>query len=114
MVEGPAGMDAVFHALANNARRDMLNQLAGGEFTVGELAAPLTMSLAGASKHVQVLEGAGLVNRTVEGRRHVCHLETGPLAAAFEWLAFYQQFWSERLDSLEAMFHAENNPTNGG
>ena len=94
-------MNAVFHALAHDARRGMLGRLASGEFTVGELAEPLTMSLAAASKHVKVLEQAGLVHRTVDGRRHVCRLEPGPLASASAWLGFYERYWSERLDALE-------------
>ena len=75
-------MDAVFRALAHSARRDMLRRLAVSDLTVSELAEPLAMSLAAASKHVQVLERAGLLRRTVIGRRHVCSLESAPLAAA--------------------------------
>ncbi len=109
MVEELAGMDAVFHALAHGARRDMLGRLAGGQLTVGELAEPLTMSLAAASKHVKVLERAGLVHRTVDGRRHVCRLEPAPLASAADWLAFYEQYWTQSLGSLEALFTAKSN-----
>jgi DNA-binding transcriptional ArsR family regulator len=83
----------------------MLGRLAGGELTVGELAEPLAMSLAAASKHVQVLERAGLVRRTVQGRRHVCRLDPGPLASAHAWLDYYQRFWAERLDALADLFH---------
>jgi DNA-binding transcriptional ArsR family regulator len=104
MVEDPVGMDAVFHALAHGARRTMLRRLAERELTVGELAEPLAMSLAAASKHVQVLERAGLVRRTVTGRRHVCRLEAAPLASAQAWLTFYEHHWNERLDALEALF----------
>jgi DNA-binding transcriptional ArsR family regulator len=64
----------------------MLARLASSELTIGELAEPLSMSLAAASKHVLVLEKAGLIHRNVIGRRHVCRLEAGPLAAANEWL----------------------------
>ena len=95
-------MDAVFHALSHEARRAMLRRLAAGELTIGELAEPLTMSFAAASKHVKVLERAGLVRRTVLGRRHVCRLEAQPLAAASRHLRFYEQFWTERIDALEA------------
>jgi DNA-binding transcriptional ArsR family regulator len=109
VVEDPAGMDAVFHALAHDARRTMLRRLAHGELTVGELAEPLDMSLAAASKHVQVLERAGLVRRTVTGRRHVCHLEPGPLASASAWLTFYERYWAGRLDALEALVKTEGN-----
>lgn len=90
MVELLDDIDAVFHALANRARRDMLTRLAEGELTVGRLAEPLTMSLAAASKHIQVLERAGLVRRNVLGRRHVCRLDPAPLASATEWLSFYE------------------------
>lgn len=100
-------MDAVFHALASEARRGMLGRLAGGELTVSQLAEPLSMSLAAASKHIQVLERAGLIRRTVTGRRHLCRLDPGPLRSAHTWLRFYEHFWSQRLDALEAMLGAE-------
>ena len=103
-------MDAVFHALAHEARRKMLGRLAQRELTVGELAEPLTMSLAAASKHVKVLERAGLVQRTVDGRRHVCRLEPAPLASAYAWLRFYERYWSERLDALEVLFQTDHTP----
>lgn len=77
--------------------------LAAGERTVGQLARPFEMSLAAASKHVKVLETAGLVRREVRGRTHVCRLEPGPLAPAHRWLAFYEAFWTERLDLLERL-----------
>jgi DNA-binding transcriptional ArsR family regulator len=110
MVEEKVEMDAVFHALAHGARRDMLGRLADRELTVGELAQPLTMSLAAASKHVQVLERAGLVGRTVDGRRHVCRLEPAPLASASAWLHHYERHWKERLDALEELFRADPTP----
>ena len=104
MVDDLVEMDEVFHALASQARRDMLGRLAAGPLTVGQLAAPLAMSLAAAAKHVQVLERAGLLHRTIDGRRHICRLEPGPLASAQAWLAFYEPFWTERLDALDDMF----------
>ena len=97
-------MDSVFHALANAARRDMLGRLGGRELTVGELAEPLAMSLAAASKHIKVLERAGLVQRTVDGRRHLCRLDPVPLASAAQWLRFYERYWADRLDALEELF----------
>ena len=100
-------MDAVFHALSHGTRREMLGRLADRRLTVGELAEPLTMSLAAASKHVQVLERAGLVQRTVEGRRHVCSLNAGPLASADAWLRFYERYWEGNLDRLDAIFRPE-------
>jgi DNA-binding transcriptional ArsR family regulator len=95
-------LDAVFHALADPTRRAMVRRLAEREQTVSELAAPYPISLAAASKHVKVLERAGLVRRTVHGRRHVCRLDPAPLAAATRHLRFYERFWTDRLDALEA------------
>ena len=106
-------MDAVFHALAHQARRDMLARLAAGPLTVGQLAGPLAMSLAAGAKHVQVLERAGLVHRAIDGadgRRHVCRLDPAPLDSARDWLAFYERHWGERLDALEDMFHGDSKP----
>jgi DNA-binding transcriptional ArsR family regulator len=102
MVERLPEMDAVFHALAHPARREMLDRLAGGERSVGELAAPFQMSLAAASKHVKVLEEAGLLHRTVRGRRHLCRLAPERLAEASQWLRFYERFWSEREEVYRA------------
>ena len=96
-------LDAVFHALGDATRRRMLRRLAGGEQTVGQLAEPFAMSLAAASKHIKVLEGAGLIRREVRGRTHICHLEAGPLGTADAWLRHYEAFWNTRLDRLEAL-----------
>ncbi|MCP3143939.1 ArsR/SmtB family transcription factor [Pyxidicoccus xibeiensis] len=102
MVERHSGqLDQVFQALADPTRRRMLRSLSAGERSIGELAAPFRMSFAGASKHVKVLERAGLVQRTVQGRTHVCRLAPAPLAEAMEWLRFYEQFWPGRLEALE-------------
>jgi len=98
-------LDSIFHALGDVTRRRMLQQLSGGECSVGQLAAPFDMSLAAASKHIKVLESAGLIRREVRGRTHVCRLEPGPLASAHEWLSVYQDFWSGRLDALEQLLH---------
>lgn len=81
----------------------MVSRLADGELTVSELAEPLAMTLAGASKHIQVLERAGLVHRSIHGRRHVCRLEPGPLGSASAWTQFYERHWNERLDALAAL-----------
>lgn len=102
-----AGLDAVFHALGDATRRRMLRSLAQGERTVGQLAEPFHMSLAAASKHVKALEGAGLIRREIRGRTHICRLEAGPLSAANDWLRFYEQFWSTRLDRLETLLRQD-------
>lgn len=96
-------LDTVFHALGDGTRRQMLHALAQGRRTVSELADPFAMSLAAASKHIKVLEKAGLLRREVQGRTHYCHLEPGPLASAHDWLAFYETFWNHRLDELERL-----------
>jgi DNA-binding transcriptional ArsR family regulator len=101
-------MDAVFHALGDATRRRMLHELAGGERTVSELAEPYAMSLAAASKHIKALENAGLIRREVRGRTHLCRLAPGPLASAHEWLSFYEQFWTDRLDALDQILRAED------
>ena len=101
-------MNSVFHALGDATRRQMLRDLARGERTVSELAEPFAMSLAAASKHIKVLEGAGLIRREVRGRTHLCRLEPGPLASAHEWLGFYERFWTSRLDALEQLLRDED------
>ena len=101
-------LDDVFHALADPTRRAMLKRLAKSEHTVGHLAEPFAISLAGASKHIKVLERAGLVKRRVEGRTHICRLEATPMHAGMEWMRHYEQFWNERLDVLEEILAAED------
>jgi len=101
-------LDAIFHALGDPTRRQMLRALSGGERTVSQLAEPFAMSLAAASKHIKALETAGLLRREVRGRMHVCRLEPGPLASAHEWLSFYEGFWTLRLDRLEQLLLEED------
>lgn len=96
-------LDQVFRALADPTRRAMVRQLASGQRTVTELAQPYEMSLAAASKHLKVLEGAGLVTRFVQGRTHRCSLDARPLAQALDWLRSYTEFWDERLDVLDEL-----------
>jgi DNA-binding transcriptional ArsR family regulator len=86
----------------------MLRELASGERTVGQLAAPFAISLAAASKHIKALEGAGLVCREVRGRTHLCRLDPGPLAGAHRWLGLYERFWDDRLDALERLLREED------
>ncbi len=95
-------LDITFQALADPTRRGMLATLALGEKSIGELAQPFAMSLAGASKHVQVLEKAGLLSRRKVGRTHLCSLKPEPLAEAESWLKQWERFWTVRLDCLEA------------
>jgi DNA-binding transcriptional ArsR family regulator len=94
-------LDSVFHALAHEARRDMLDRLTAQDLTIGALAEPLPMSFAAASKHVIVLERANLIDRTVEGRQHRCRLRADALEPADAWLRRYERYWTSRLDALE-------------
>ena len=103
-----AQLDAVFHALGDATRRRMLRELAKNERTVGELAQPFDISLAAASKHIKALENAGLIQREVRGRTHLCRLNPAPLAGAHEWLSFYEQFWTHRLDALEQLLRKQS------
>jgi DNA-binding transcriptional ArsR family regulator len=113
MVEFDASrLDTVFHALGDPTRRGMLARLALGETSIGELAEPFDMSFAGASKHVKVLEDAGLVARRKQGRTHVITLEAGPLAEAERWLRQWEKFWTVRLDRLEALIERDNRKEN--
>src|SRR5688572_27041735 len=101
-------LDRVFHALSSAPRRTMLNALADGERTVGELAEPFEISLPAVSKHLFVLEDAGLVQRRVDGRTTICRLRAEPLADVRDWVAFYEGFWTGRLDRLEKLMTEEN------
>lgn len=101
-----AQLDHVFHALSDATRRAMIAALAKRPRSVGELAEPHQMSLAAASKHVKVLENAGILRREVRGRVHVCHLAPRPLAQATDYLSHYARFWPQRLDALSALLDA--------
>lgn len=100
-------LDAAFHALSDPTRRGMLAKLALGETSVGDLAAPFAMTFAGASKHVKVLETAGLVARRKVGRMQLCSLRPAPLKEAEQWLRQWEQFWSGNLDRLQALVEAD-------
>jgi DNA-binding transcriptional ArsR family regulator len=96
-------LDATFAALADPTRRAILARLSTGEASVNELAEPFDMSQPAISKHLRVLERAGLISRSREAQRRPCRLEAKPLAEADEWLERYREFWEAnfgRLDSL--------------
>lgn len=93
-------LDRVFAALSDRTRRAILARLAEGDATVGELAAPFAMSRPAISKHLRVLEEAGLVSRTPQGRMTRCGLEAEPMAAAAAWVDRYRAFWEGRFDAL--------------
>lgn len=95
-------LSRTFAALADPTRRQILARLAGGEASVGELAAPFDMSFAAVSKHLRVLEAAGLVTRGREAQYRPARLEARPLAEASRWINDYARFWSDSLDSLDS------------
>lgn len=101
-------LDAVFRALADPTRRAMVQRLAQGERSVTDLAEPFEMSLNGASKHIKVLESAGIITRAVKGRRHMCRLNPEPLSDARQWLEHYERFWNQRLNALEALLREDD------
>ncbi len=98
----PADLPSVFGALAHPIRLAIVERLAAGECTVGELAEPHDVSLPAISQHLRVLEDAGLLVQTPEGRVRRCALDARPLSAAFSWLVRYRVFWEDVLDDVEA------------
>jgi len=96
-------LDITFSALADPTRRGMLASLALGEKSIGELAEPFAMTFAGASKHVKVLEDAGLIARRKVGRTHLISIDAKPLEEAERWMRQWEKFWNVRLDRLQAL-----------
>jgi DNA-binding transcriptional ArsR family regulator len=107
-------LDATFAALADPTRRAILARLADGDATVTELAAPFAMSQPAVSKHLKVLERAGLVSRGREAQRRPVHLEARPLAAATGWLEAYRSFWEGRYQRLDALLDRLQAPPESG
>ena len=95
-----AKLNAVFSAMADPTRRAILGRLARGESTVTGLAEPFSISLPAISKHLRVLENAGLISRQVDGRIHRCRLAAIPMKDALDWISFYRSFWEESMDAL--------------
>ena len=94
-------LNEIFRALADPTRREIIHMMAQKERTVSELAEPFDMSLPAVSKHIKVLERANLVERSINGRTHICRLNTESLSQATKWLQVYEKFWSKRFDFLE-------------
>lgn len=95
-------LSRIFSALSDSTRRAMLLRLAEEEMSVAELSKPFGITKSAITKHLKVLENAGLLGRTIEGRVHRCRLEPQPLAAISKWLTFYEKFWNNKLDALDA------------
>tara|TARA_A100001037_G_scaffold40545_1_gene31615 strand:+ start:1517 stop:1864 length:348 start_codon:yes stop_codon:yes gene_type:complete len=96
-------LDAVFAALADPTRRSILSRLAAGEASVNEIAAPFDMSQPAISKHLKVLERAGLVERDIEKQRRPARLKAEPMAAAVGWLEEFKDFWSSSFEQLDGL-----------
>ncbi len=106
-------LDDVFSALADPTRRAILARLAEGESSVGELAAPFDISLPAISRHLRVLNHAGLIMREKDGRVRRCTLDAGPLRAASDWIETYRVFWEDQFDSLAEYLERTQDPTDG-
>ena len=96
-------LDATFAALAHPTRRAILARLSAGEASVGELAEPFDMSQPAISKHLKVLENAGLITRSQDAQRRPRRIDGGPLGEAVAWLEEYREFWERRYDALDAL-----------
>lgn len=101
-------LDKTFSALADPTRRAILARLSDGHATVGELAEPFDMSLPAVSKHLKVLQQAGLIERRRDGRTQICAVQAAPLQDADEWLARYRAFWDGSLDSLAQFLESDD------
>jgi DNA-binding transcriptional ArsR family regulator len=101
-------LDTTFAALSDVTRRGILARLVQGETSVSELAAPYKMSLPAVSKHLRVLEDAGLVTRHKDGRVHRCRLVAEPMKDAAEWIERYRQFWEQQFDALADYLEEES------
>jgi DNA-binding transcriptional ArsR family regulator len=99
----PQNLDAIFAALADPTRRAILSRLAAGEASVNEIAAPFEMTQPAVSKHLKVLERAGLIERDVDKQRRPARLKAEPMAAAVRWLDEFRQFWSSSFDQLDGL-----------
>lgn len=95
-------LDAAFSALADPTRRAIVARLASGSATVNELAEPFDISLPAISRHLKVLEGAGLIRREVEAQKRRCHLRADTLKQASDWIEATRAFWQDRFDGLDA------------
>jgi len=104
-------LNLTFAALADPTRRAILERLQLGDATVGELAAPFEISRPAISKHLRVLEKAGLVRRRRDGRISRCRLEAGPMQHAADWVADYRRFWEGQLDALAVYFDKDRTTT---
>lgn len=110
IIQKSARTDRAFHALADPTRRKILEQLGRSDHTVMELVEQFTISQPAVTKHLNVLEDAGLISRRKTGRQRICRAEPAGLASAAEWMAAWSQYWNERLDGLESFLTKNQHP----
>lgn len=103
-------LNAIFAALADPTRRAILSRLASGEASVNEIAAPFDMSQPAVSKHLKVLEQAGLIQRDIDKQRRPARLQAAPMQAAVTWLEAFEQFWPQRFDQLDSLLEDLKKP----
>jgi len=99
-------IDDVFFALSHPVRRQIIEQLSESDLSVAEVSEPLGETPSQMTKHIHILERAGMLSRHKEGRTHRLHIEAAPLKDVMEWVARYEQFWSQKLDALEEYLHS--------
>ncbi len=100
-------LDQVFFALSDGTRRAILARLSQGSTTIGELSAPFEISKPAITRHVKILENAGLIERRISGRQHQCTLTTARLKTAEDWLNFHRRFWESRFDALSTLLQED-------
>ena len=111
MNENNQQLDAIFQALSDTTRRGILMQIRNGEETVSDIAARYDMSMPAITKHLNILENAGLIKRQKAGRKRMCRAEPQNLNNAMAWLEHYQQFWDNQLDNLKSFIEQNSTPT---
>ena len=107
-------LDLIFGALADPTRRSILSRLSRGEATVNELAEPFRLSLPAISKHIKVLEKAGLITRKKQAQWRPCAIETGTLQEAFDWIGHHRRIWNSSLDGLDAYLRSQADEPSSG
>lgn len=101
-------LNRIFSALSDPTRRQMLLRMSAEEMSVANLSEPFDISKSAITKHLKILESAGLLHRTIEGRVHRCRLDPEPLAVVSNWVNFYEEFWNKKFDALEAYLVTED------
>lgn len=113
MLQSNPHLDQVFFALSDSTRRGILARLAEGSSTIGELAAPFAISKPAVTKHMKILERAGLIDRKIQGRIHRCSLSTESLKTAEDWINFHRSFWESRFEALGTLLTQQESETKG-